>query len=478
MRGQQFVPAKQRKPYDCGMSGLRANRSWHLLWAGSVVSILGDFIFNTTMVLWIGTVVAKGQSWAPAAVSGVLIAASVPAIFLGPIAGVFTDRWNRRRTMMVADASRTVLMLLLLPLAWPSVSGQLGRAGTLLLCYAVVAAASCFSQFFNPSRFGLMAMIVDGADMPQASSHLMAAASLAGVIGPPLAAPLLFVSGVQWALVINAASFAASFVTMLLLRLPRADGAASDADAAPANFGREFREGLRFFATNRVLLAIAIGVVIATLGTGGINALNVFFITHNLHVAAKWYGTMGTADGLGAVLGALGAGLVMAKIAPKTIFWAGLILCGVLLLSYSRMTALAPALVFLALIGIVVGTVNTVVSPLLLAATPQAMLGRVVSVFSPAQEIANVSSSAIAGFLASTALRNLHQSFAGLTFGPYDTIYGIGAVLIIAAGLSSIPLLRATAAPAGPAGPAGTEPAASTAAIVSADPDSPEALAD
>ena len=431
------------------MAGLRANRSWRLMWAGATASALGDYVFDTTMVLWIGIVVARGQPWAPAAVSGVLIAASIPAIFLGPVAGVFADRWNHRRTMLVADACRAVLMLALLPLAWPSVAGHVGRAGTLALTYLVVAAASCFSQFFNPAKFALVAEVVAPADLPQASGMLMATFALAGVIGPPIAAPLLFVSGVQWALVINAASFAVSFGMLWLLRLPVADTVEAADGETPAGFFAEFRAGLRFFATNRVLLAIAIGVVIATLGTGVINVLNVFFITHNLHVAAKWYGVMGTADGIGAVIGALGAGVIAAKIAPRRIFWAGLLLVGVLILVYSRMTVLIPALVLLALIGIGVGSLNTMISPLALSVTPQEMIGRVVAVIGPLQQVANVVATAATGFLVSTALRGLHQSFAGTTFGPYDTVFAVGGLLFVIAGLATIPLLAT--APAGQA---------------------------
>jgi MFS family permease len=66
-----------------------------LLWLGQSVSYLGDFVFDTTIVLWISTVIARSQSWAPAAVGGVLIAAAVPTLLLGPVAGVFVDRWNR-----------------------------------------------------------------------------------------------------------------------------------------------------------------------------------------------------------------------------------------------------------------------------------------------------------------------------------------------------------------------------------------------
>src|SRR5262245_29685487 len=104
------------------------------------------------MVLWVGTVLAAGQPWAPLAVSGVLIAVLAPVLLIGPFAGVFVDRWDRRRTMLRADLARaglvgSLVVLVLLPAGTVPVSGQLAVG------YAVVALASVAAQFFNPARF-------------------------------------------------------------------------------------------------------------------------------------------------------------------------------------------------------------------------------------------------------------------------------------------------------------------------------------
>ena len=102
----------------------------------------------------------------------------------------------------------------------------------------------------------------------------------------------------------------------------------------------------------------------------------------------------------------------------------------------------------LVLIGMVVGSLNGAIQPLILGATPQEMLGRVIAVINPLQQIASVTSIAVAGVLASTALRNLHAHFAGMTFGPYDTLFTVAGLLFIAGGLASIPLLRSADSPA------------------------------
>jgi MFS family permease len=93
---------------------LLINRQFARVWVSGAVSRVGDFVFDTTVLLWISTILAKGQPWAPAAASGVLIAVLVPSVVVGPLAGVFVDRWDPRRTMLWSDAIRALLIA-----AWP-----------------------------------------------------------------------------------------------------------------------------------------------------------------------------------------------------------------------------------------------------------------------------------------------------------------------------------------------------------------------
>src|SRR5215469_13340182 len=85
--------------------GLLINRNFGLLWCGQVISITGDFVFDTTLVLWITTFIARNQSWGPLAVSRLLMMTSIPTFVVGPLAGVFVDRWDKRQTMMRMDVA-------------------------------------------------------------------------------------------------------------------------------------------------------------------------------------------------------------------------------------------------------------------------------------------------------------------------------------------------------------------------------------
>lgn len=428
---------------DRAARSLRANLNWRRLWLGQGVSLTGDYVFNTTVLLWVATVIAKGQTWAPAAASGVLIAAAVPIFVVGPVAGVYVDRWDRRRTMMTADACRALLIASLLTV---SVLGhRITPPAQLAFVYGVVAAASCFAQFFNPSRLAILGLIVDRADRSKASGLLQATASFAGIIGPPLAAPLLFTLGVQWALIADAASFAFSFLAIRAIRLPGND---AEEPHASSRFIAEFRTGIQFFAGNRVLITICLGAAVATLGTGALNALMVFFITGNLHVAGTWLGTLSAGEAAGAVAGALLGGWLAGRLLATRVFWLGLIVAGIALLGFSRSTLLPAAIAALALDGVGFGASNVVIGPLILAVTPQHLLGRALAFLNPVLQLANILSMAAAGFLASTVLQDMHATIADITFGPYDTIFGCSALLIIAAGLAAIaPLRRAAPSP-------------------------------
>jgi hypothetical protein len=124
IRDAEEVANRRTTDADTVATGLWRNKDWRWLWLGQSVSLTGDMVFTVTVILWIATRLARTSSgavapWAPAAVSGALIAVAVPALLVGPFAGVWVDRWDRRATMLTADAVRCVLIagLLVLPLA-------------------------------------------------------------------------------------------------------------------------------------------------------------------------------------------------------------------------------------------------------------------------------------------------------------------------------------------------------------------------
>ena len=75
------------------------------------------------------------------------------------------------------------------------------------------------------------------------------------------------------------------------------------------------------------------------------------------------------------------------------------------------------------------GAVNAAIPPLMLGATPQHMIGRVEPAMNPLLSLAGISSMGAAGILTSTALRGFHATVAGISCGPYDTVFAVAGLL-------------------------------------------------
>jgi|SRR5579871_3923679 MFS family permease len=426
---------KQQKP------GLLINRNFALLWGGQTISVIGDFLFDTTLVLWIASQIALHQVWAPLAVSGVLLAASLPMLLMPPIAGVFVDRWDKRHTMLVMDTLRAVLILLLLlntgivplPFALPA-TWQVGAI------YAVVFLASCCAQFFNPSQMALVGDLVEEPLRPRASGLSQVTMSFAQIIGPSLATVLFFAVGVRWALVANALSFVVSLLTLAVIRAPKA--ARSVAPGERGHFFRELRAGMRFFFGSRVLVTLLIMAVIISMAAGALNALDYFFVTENLHAPASVYGFVGAVFGAGILIGAILSSMFAARMGVARAIGLSVAGLGVIFLVYARMTSVAPALALLFIAGGLQALLNVAVGPLVLHVTPRDLIGRVQSILQPAMTVTSLLSIALAGFLVSTALVNFHATVGILTLGPVDTVFSAAGLLALFAGIYAFIGLR------------------------------------
>ena len=425
------------------------NRNFALLWAGQTVSVLGDAIFAITLVLWVATRIARDQPWAPLAVSGVLLATIAPEFLVSPIAGVFADRWNRRRIMLAMDATRAVLITLLvlatgvLPLPFVP-GGHLPLIWQLGAIYGIVFLASVCSQFFNPALFAFIATTVAEPQRARASGLRQASASMAGLVGPALAAALFFGVPLVWALLLNALSFAVSFTAILAIRVP----AGSPRDAAPhepqerEGFLREFAAGLRFYFGNRILVTLLVTAVLTLLAFGSLNTLDLFFVTQNLHATAAFYAILASAQGIGLLIGAIFAAAFAQRIGVARVLGLSLLVWGLTILVYARLTNVIPALALMCLTGFLLSTAQVAETPLLMHATPQEFLGRVSSVFVPALSGSELVGIALSGYLASTVLRDFHTTVIGINIGPVDTIFTAMGISLVAAGAYALVNLR------------------------------------
>ncbi|MBG6138312.1 MFS transporter [Longispora fulva] len=420
------------------------NRDYRRLWFGQAVSLVGNTVFDTSLLLWVGAVLLKGRSYAPAVSSALLAVIAAVTILVAPVAGVLADRWDKRRTMLRTELLRCVLIAGLTVLsALPA--GVVPVWGTLTVIALTVVATTAAAQFFGPSRFVLIGDVVPSAHRGRASSYGQAASAMATIIGPPLAAPLLITAGVPWALGVNAASFLVSFMAIRSIRTPHPPSEPSRArPAAKSGVGAELLVGLRLVGAHRVLRAVLITGLIVMLGAGTLGALDVYFVSENLHAAPKWLGLLGAASGAGFLIGGLTSGFLGDRFGHTRIFTIALMTAAGAFLLYSRLGAITPAVAAIALFSVAAGTVETVTTPVLLGAVPRDHLGRVISVFAPTYKLASLISIAAAGAIVGAFPAGAHATVAGVAFGRIDTVFTATALLLLAGGVHAALALRGT----------------------------------
>jgi MFS family permease len=263
----------------------------------------------------------------------------------------------------------------------------------------------------------------------------------AAVIGPPLAAPLLFQAGPYLALFINAGSFVGSFLLIRAIRVAPAAAPAA-ATGSVSRFFAEFRSGLAYSSRTPIVRAILIAVVTVTLGAGAINALMVFFVTDNLHRPADLFGTMGMGEGLGAIVGTLTAAWWCRRLGDIRVVCFGLLGVGAGLVTLARLDNLWWAIAVTLILAIPLGAVNVALSPIMLRSIPRGLLGRVSGILNPLQQLASMIAALVAGWLASTVLRDFHRTLGPLTFGRIDTIFLVSGLIVVICGVYAFVALR------------------------------------
>ena len=453
------------------------NRDYRRLWFGQAISVIGDEVFDTTLLLWVGVVLLAGRSYAPAVSSIVLVITSVVIVVVGPLAGVFVDRWNKRATLLRTDLIRAVLIGILIVVSlWP---GLLPLPATLAVIGVVVALATAAAQFFNPARTIFVADVVPADQLGRATGYGQTASAMATVIGPPLAAPLLVGVGVPAAITVNALSFLASYLLIRSVRAGRplanvpvqagapaeeaevaamagggsgpapglvaAEATAGEATAGEATAGEatsagssvrsEFMAGLRFMLDSAVVRATLVTAIVVNLGAGALAALDVYFVGENLHSDPKWFGILAGAFGVGSVGGALVGGFLGDTLGHARVVAAGLSAGGLFIIAYSRSTTVLVAAVLIAAMGVSIGVVNAAVVPVVLQGVPREFLGRVFAVILPANRFGAIFSILLASVLVSTVLRGLNTSVAGIHLGRIDAVFLVAGAIIAGSGV-------------------------------------------
>ena len=330
------------------------------LWIAQTVSLFGDFV----AAFAVQVAVVFRMHGSARDVTGVLLASLAPAIVLGPVAGVFADRWDPRRTMIVSDVARGLLILLL---AFVTHLPQL---------YALCFLVSCFSSFFAPAQAIAIPLLVQREDLMAANARMQQTMQLARIVSPAAAGAIATGLGESACYYADSLSFFFSAAMLATLTCHR------PAIAQPRRLrviGGELMQGLRFLFTNPKLSFVTLSWAAGTFAAGCFGALASLYVRDTLHAHASVLGMIGSMIGLGTLAGSAVVGRLARGRDAAPLIGIGMLVVGSAILLLAAFPSRMAALVGAAGIGLGVAVVMVAATAMLQGETPAGMRGRISS---------------------------------------------------------------------------------------------------
>ncbi|HEV2406013.1 MAG TPA: MFS transporter [Ktedonobacterales bacterium] len=278
------------------------NRNFALVWLGGFISLAGDWLLMIGLPIYTYTLTHSALA------TGVMFMASaLPQMLLASVAGVFVDRWDRRRTMIVFDL---LLAAGLIPLLF------VHSKDTLWLVYVVAVVEGILSQFYAPAESAILPTLVASDQLISANSLNALNKNLARLVGPALGGLVVAAGGLGAVTGLDAISFVAAALLVAFVRFqpqpavqpePAAvrEPEAAALARAEKNLWREWREGLRLIPGSRVLKVYLVIFAAMGLGEGIISVLLVVFALKTLRGQPELLGLMMSAQAIGGLLGSL-----------------------------------------------------------------------------------------------------------------------------------------------------------------------------
>lgn len=338
-------------------------RKWFV---GQVLSLMGT---------WMQSV---AQGWLVYQLTGskfalgtIAFAGTLPTLFLMLPGGVVADRLPKRKLMIATQSTMMFCALALAVLAW---TGALQVWHIAVLAFILGVANS----FDAPARLAIVTELVDDReDMHNAIALNAMMFNMARVIGPAVGGLVLATAGAAWCFALNAASFLAVLIALLLMVLPNDKGRPSS-----RNVMADIREGIRFIARHPVIRPVILLVGAASLFAFSYAVLLPAYATDVLKTDEAGFGVMNTAVGLGALLGSFGVASLSKSGNRGTMLTIGSVLFPVALIGLAVARTLPVALALLFLVGLGFVTQNVQANTIVQSLAPDELRGRVTSVYS------------------------------------------------------------------------------------------------
>jgi len=338
------------------------------VWYAQLVSLLGDFLAVFAVI----SVVTYRMHGTAAQVTGVQIAYMLPLALLGPLSGVFVDRWPLKPTLVASDLIRAVLVLMLFV------------ATSTWQIYLILCALSCVSSFFGPAQSVTIRSHVPPHGLISANALMQMAMMGTRVIGPAAAGALVSAFGPRICYALDFISFLVSAALIMSVAIVRPPSPARATAAESTNskvhaIVHEMGEGMRFIfhhtAISFVVMAMAAGMFVM----GCFGPLIAVYVRDWLHASAGIFGVVSAMVGIGMMIGMPLVRRVSGQVSNSVLVLSGLAGIGVGALILGALPWVAMSMLACFTLGFAFAGVIVPAQTLLQKETPHALMGRISS---------------------------------------------------------------------------------------------------
>jgi MFS family permease len=369
-------------------------RDFFLAWLGGLISMMGDWVLFIALPIYIYQLTDSTL-----ATSGMFVAGLLPALLLGSVAGVFVDRWDRKRTMIIANL---VFAVIVLPLF------ALRSADWVWVAYVVSFGRSLVSQFFRPAENAFLPRLVAEKDLLSANSLNALNNNLARLLGPAIGGAVMGRFGINAVVLIDAISFlAAAGLIALISASGQVEKGSPDALAIAQRswqkVWREWTEGMALLRRHRGIATLLTIDAISALGEGVFSVMFVVWVHDVLEGGSRELGWLMSAQAVGGLLGGALLGSSAHRFSPVHVFGLGSIVFGVLdlaLFNYPLfLSGIWIGIVLIGLVGIPTISAGAGFMTMMQQAVQDAYRGRVFGIRGTIAALLQLAGTLIAGAL-------------------------------------------------------------------------------
>lgn len=353
------------------MLNVLRQRNFALLWTGGLISLMGDFVLMVALPFFVYE--ETGSTFA----SAVIVAAELlPRLLFGSFAGVFVDRWDRKRVMVLASIGQGVIILPLL---------QVTSNATMWIVFVVTFFQVTLAMFFGPAENALLPLLVREDQLLPANSLNALNNNLARLIGPPIGGAILAIWGLPGVVLFDSLTFVVAGLMILVIRSSAAR--AASVEGAPStepmtvpnqDFWKEWREGIDIVRLNRVVAVLFISVVLLNFGGVMIDPMAAPYIVDVVKAGPEVFGWLVTVQAVGGILGGLLASRVGQRMDTASLYgWAEVVL-GVIIFIRYNIPYLPVLFVMTFLIGLPAALGAAAMDTLFQQKVPNSHLGRII----------------------------------------------------------------------------------------------------